>query len=577
MSNSSATFIDYNMGQLVLPMDFSDLIPEDHVVRVIHSMVEQVNDDLFFSQYQGGGRSSYHPKMMTKVILYAYTQKIYSCREIAKALREHLPMMWLAGQQTPDFRTINRFRSERMKAIIEPLFTELIKLLIDQEYISMDNYFLDGTKIEANANKYTFVWKKSVQRYEEKLQEKLNQTFADIEDAIEMDEKILTDEGSPAKRVTSEQLEKVVEQVEAQVEQAEKAVEEENDKEKKKEKKEVFRAKRRIYKTLSQDYLPRLKKYETQLATFGDRNSFSKTDTDATFMRMKEDHMKNGQLKPGYNVQAGTENQFIIGYSIHQRPTDTRCFEPHIQKLQATDLPFPNTIVADGGYGGETNYKYAKKEGFDTLIPYNTMRKEQSRSFKKDPSQVMNWEYKEEGDYYICPNGRKVPFQFHSHRTDRYGYTRAFKVYECEACTGCPIKEKCTKAKGNRRVYYNPAYEQLKKEARESLWCDEGAQIYAKRKVEVESVFGHIKGNRSFRRFSLRGIDKVNIEFGLVAMAHNFLKQAELIRLFRGGNKLTMKKPRRKTISSWFFHFKEDFWDSLFIYCLGNYKIFFFG
>nr|WP_228409418.1 transposase [Radiobacillus deserti] len=235
MSNSSATFIDYNMGQLVLPMDFSDLIPEDHVVRVIHAMVEQVNDDIFFSQYQGGGRSSYHPKMMTKVILYAYTQKIYSCREIAKALREHLPMMWLAGQQTPDFRTINRFRSERMKAIIEPLFTELIKLLIDQEYISMDNYFLDGTKIEANANKYTFVWKKSVQRYEEKLQEKLDQTFADIEDAIEMDEKILPDEGSPAKRVTSEQLEKVVEQVET-LEQAEKAVEEENDKERRKKK-----------------------------------------------------------------------------------------------------------------------------------------------------------------------------------------------------------------------------------------------------------------------------------------------------------------------------------------------------
>ncbi|MFG6117622.1 transposase, partial [Halobacillus sp. MO56] len=234
----------------------------------------------------------------------------------------------------------------------------------------------DGTKIEANANKYTFVWKKSVQRYEKNLQEKLDQTFADIEEAIELDENILTNEESPANRVTSERLEKVVEQVEAQVEQAEKAVEEEADKVKKKEKKEVFRAKRRIYKTLSQDYLPRLKKYETQLATFGDRNSFSKTDTDATFMRMKEDHMKNGQLKPGYNVQAGTENQFIIGYSIHQRPTDTRCFEPHIQKLQAADLPFPNTIVGDGGYGGETNYKYAKKEGFDTLIPYNTMRKE---------------------------------------------------------------------------------------------------------------------------------------------------------------------------------------------------------
>ncbi|WP_228409440.1 transposase [Radiobacillus deserti] len=231
-------------------------------------------------------------------------------------------------------------------------------------------------------------------------------------------------------------------------------------------------------------------------------------------------------------------------------------FEPHIQKLQARELPFPNTIVADGGYGG-VNYKYAKKEGFETLIPYNTMRKEQSRSFKKDPSQVMNWEYKEDGDYYICPNGRKVLFQFHSHRTDRYGYTRTFKVYECEECSGCPLKEKCTKAKGNRRVYYNPAFEQLKKEARENLWCDKGARIYARRKVEVESVFGHIKGNRSFRRFSLRGIDKVRIEFGLVAMAHNFLKQAEWNRLFHSGNKLTPKKPRRKMNISVAFSFQR--------------------
>ncbi|WP_408010704.1 transposase [Pseudalkalibacillus sp. A8] len=174
MSNSSATFIDYNMGQLVLPMDHSDLIPEDHVVRVINSMVNQVNDGLFFSHFPGGGRSSYHPKMMTKVILYAYTQKIYSCREIAKSLREHLPMMWLAGQQTPDFRTINRFRSERMKEMIEPLFTELIKLLLDRKYISMENYFLDGTKLEANANKYTFVWKKATDRYEEKLQQNIH-------------------------------------------------------------------------------------------------------------------------------------------------------------------------------------------------------------------------------------------------------------------------------------------------------------------------------------------------------------------------------------------------------------------
>ncbi|GER66791.1 hypothetical protein BpJC4_12620 [Weizmannia acidilactici] len=143
---------------------------ENHVARVVNDMVNQISDDFFFSYYKGGGRPSYHPKMMTKIILYAYTEKIYSCRGIEKALRENLPMMWLSAQQTPDFRTINRFHSERMKDMIEPLFTELIKLLLEQKYITMENYFMGGTKIEANANKYTFVWKKATEKYEEKLQ-----------------------------------------------------------------------------------------------------------------------------------------------------------------------------------------------------------------------------------------------------------------------------------------------------------------------------------------------------------------------------------------------------------------------
>jgi transposase len=559
LSNYQATFIDYNMGQLVLPMDYSDLIPDDHVVRVINDMVDRVSDNLFFTRYKGGGRSSYHPKMMTKVILYAYTQKIYSCRDIAKSLREHLPMMWLSGQQTPDFRTINRFRSERMKDIIEPLFTELIRLLLEQKYISMENYFLDGTKIEANANKYSFVWKKSTDKYEEKLQHNIQQTFQLIEEAIQLDGQILSDSDEPVKQVTSEQLEQVAKQVETQVKEAENAAELEEDKELKKEKKAAFRAVHKIHKKLQEDYLPRLQKYEEQQSTFGDRNSYSKTDRDATFMRMKEDHMKNGQLKAGYNVQMGTENQFILAYSIHQRPTDTRCFIPHLEKLKQSSLPFPKRIIADAGYGGEANYLYAHEEEFQALIPYNTMRKEQTRSYKKDIRHVSNWVYNEQDDYFICPNDRKVIFRHYSKRTDTYGQTRDFKIYECEDCTGCPFKEQCTKAKGNRQVHYNPVYEEMKVKAKESLWSDEGSQIYSQRKIEVESVFGHIKGNRSFRRFYLRGLDKVNIEFGLAAIAHNLLKKAEKNRLLKEENSSTRKNPRRNLFSLWVYSIQGCF------------------
>ncbi|MDM5187994.1 transposase [Bacillus sp. DX4.1] len=175
------------------------------------------------------------------------------------------------------------------------------------------------------------------------------------------------------------------------------------------------------------------------------------------------------------------------------------------------------------------------------MIPPPMMRKEETRSYKKDIRNASNWEYKENDDYYICPNNRKVAFKTYSKRTDSYGHTRDFKIYECEDCSGCPFQEKCTKAKGNRKVHYNPVYEELKAKAKRSLWSDEGSQIYAKRKAEVKSAFGHIKGNRSFRRFSLRGLVEVTIEFGLVAIAHNFPKQAEKKHLFEGKTFKTTK------------------------------------
>ena len=239
--------------------------------------------------------------------------------------------------------------------------------------------------------------------------------------------------------------------------------------------------------------------------------------------------MKNGQLKPGYNVQMATENQFILFYTIHQRPTDTRCFKPHLEALKNSSIPLPKKVIADAGYGSEENYLYTLEEPFEALIPYNTYLTEQTRTYKNDIRNVRNWEYDEHKDEYICPNNRRVLFKRYSTRTDKNGFTRDLKIYECEDCTGCPLKAQCTKAEGNRQVHYNPVYEELKAKAKTSLWSEPNAQIYGRRKVEVESVFGHIKGNRSFRRFSLRSLPKVQTEFGIVAMAHNFLKVAGLL------------------------------------------------
>lgn len=532
--NYAPTFIPYNNQQGITLFDIQDLIPSDHVARVINEMIESIDDEMFFSHYKGGGRSSFHPKMMTKVILYAYSKKVYSSRGIENLLSENIPAKWLAAGQEPDHRTINRFRSHQLKNMMDSLFEEMIQLLIEQNYITMENYFLDGTKIEADANKYSFVWKKATKNFEGKLKEKIQETLQHIQEIVES-ELIQTTSKEMSENVTPEQLEIVAQELEGQVNTLTDAMEAEENVAARKEIRSQRSVIKKPLKLIRENFLPRMEKYRQQYEIYGDRNSFSKTDHDATFMRMKDDHMKNGQLKAAYNVQMATENQFILFYSMHQRPTDTRCFIPHIEKLAASNLPMPKTVIADAGYGSEENYLYAvgeeKEPRFDFLIPYGMYLKEKTRSYKKNIKHAKNWEYTEKEDHFICPNGRKVQFKKYLKKKNASGYEQNLKVYECEDCTECPLKAQCTKAKGNRQVQWNPVFEEMKAKAKAALECETKSQIYAQRKIDVESVFGHIKGNRSFRRFLLRGLEKVHTEFGIVALAHNLLKVAGIRQL----------------------------------------------
>ena len=542
------TFKPYDNKQAQMILDLEMYVPTHHVARVIDEMIEAIPDQQLFAHYTGGGRSSYHPKMMLKVILYGYSQKVYSCRGIEKLLRENLPAMWLAAMQQPDFRTLNDFRGVRMKAFMDELFETMIRKLIADNYISMEQYFLDGTKIEADANKYSFVWKKSTLRFEEKLKEKVQATLAHIHTLTQQEagEYAAADpEELPAK------LEEAAAVLEERVEGLTEQLTQTSGSEERKALRKARSALKRPLKQIRKDFLPRFAKYEQQKACFGDRNSYSKTDPDATFMRMKEDHMKNGQLKPGYNVQMATENQFVLFYSIHQRPTDTRCFIPHMERLAASSLPMPKTVIADAGYGSEENYLYAmgeeKQPRFEFLIPYGNYLKEKTRRYQKDIRHASNWTYEEQDDRFVCPNGRYVRFKKYQTKKNASGLEQSFKIYECEDCSDCPLKLSCTKAKGNRQVHWNTIWEELKAKAKRALEDDEKSAIYARRKVEVESVFGHLKGNRSFRRFSLRGLDKVHVEFGIVALAHNLLKVAG-IRLATFLQKQPHKKVGRKTL-----------------------------
>src|SRR3972149_7905510 len=186
-------FKRYPQGQLRLPTDLEELVPAGHLVRVVNSAMERMELSPLLRRYKGGGTSSYHPKMMLKVLVYAYSQRTYSSRQIAKALRENVHFMWLSGQSRPDFRTINRFRSTVMRGVMEEVFGAVVELLIEEGYIKLEHYFVDGTKIEANANRYRAVWAKNTQRYKAQLQEKIRgllDEIARVNDAEKLEKKI---------------------------------------------------------------------------------------------------------------------------------------------------------------------------------------------------------------------------------------------------------------------------------------------------------------------------------------------------------------------------------------------------
>jgi transposase len=516
--HNQVTFKPYTMDQpALLPQNLEELIPEDHMVRVVNRVIDELDLEPILKEYKGGGTSSYHPRMMLKVLVYAYTQRVNSSRQIAKGLRENVNFMWISGNNQPDFRTINRFRSSVMKEGVEVVFSEVLQYLIEVGYVKLENYFLDGTKIEANANKYSWVWAKSTAKYKARLQEKIQELLQNIEAENDAEQeaygdKDLEEMGGGNKGgggIDSEGLKRRIERLNERLAK------------KIKDKRTV-----KAMRALQEDYLPRQEKYEEQEKLLTGRNSYSKTDPDATFMRMKDDHMLNGQLKPGYNVQIGTENQFVVGFSIHQKTNDMNLLIPHLNQVQKRLGHLPRTVIADAGYGSEENYAYLEKMGIEGYVKYPLFSKQQKRSWRKQRFRFENWEYDPVRDEYLCPNQQRLTYLGNRVRITDNGYSTSFRQYQCGFCADCPLKPQCTKSQGNRRIEVNPTLIHYQQLAREKLVSDQGRRLRAQRGVEPESVFGRIKQDWGFRRFTLRGMEKVKTEWGLYCIAHNIAKLA---------------------------------------------------
>ena len=354
---------NYITGQTALTLNLDFAIPNNHLANAISWFVDSIPEDVLFGDTAKTGRPAYHPAMMLKILLFAYSRRVFSGRKIALMLEENLPMMVLAEHQKISYHTINNFRSsDHANELIKKSFLYFTNLLEQEGLINEGAIFIDGTKIEADANRYTFVWRKAVELYDELIAKEVVKAMAK--------EQVQTSQGlAELAQETEAEIEKLTEEIAREP----KAIPGGSPR------KARRRGLKKLLHKLRKDYVPRMKKYEEAKAIFAGRNSYSKTDHDATFMHMKEDHMRNGQLKPGYNIQVATTDQYVVDFALYPNPTAFKQY----------------------------------------YIPYTMYEKEQTRKHKNDPSKLANWFYDEQDDYYLDQNGVRFSFKYYSRRKDK--------------------------------------------------------------------------------------------------------------------------------------------------------------
>lgn len=517
--------------QLVLPMDYEVIIPEDDSVKLLSQIIEGMDLTELYKAYSDKGRKpATEPKNQFKIMVYAYMEGIYSTRKIEKASKRDINFMWLlGGDAAPDHTTINRFRKERVSKIIEGLFYQFVKILCELGEVKYENVFDDGTKIEANANRYTFVWKKAVEKNEIKMHERSNLA------AEEINKRYFTDFRVKAETADADMY-KMITFLETKM--VEQRIETVSGKGKRKSNEQ------KLMESLC-DYRERQLKYEASKEIFEGRNSYSKTDNDATFMRMKDDHMQNGQLKPGYNVQLAVENEYVIGAGVFPNCTDVCTLKPLLERMYLYNPEMRILrLIADSGYESEENYLYLEKKGITYYIKPQNYEQQKKRSYKNDISKRENMAYNPETDEYTCANGKQLkPIRMQKSKTGS-GYETELTVYECENCGDCPFKNKCTKAKGNRQIKVSKTFIAKRAQSLENISTQEGAILRMNRSIQSEGAFGVLKQDRQFTRFLTRGKANVETEIFLLCFGYNVNKLHAKIQSGRCGKGLHQPKPK---------------------------------
>lgn len=486
-------------------MGIEIVIPQDDPVRMASAQLEELDYRKLYRAYSSQGRkSAADPMIIFEVMVYGYMNGIYSTRKLEQACRKRVDFMWLLqGEHVPDYSTFARFRTGRTKDAVEDLFYQFALKLEAMGETEHNEVFIDGTKLESMANCYTFIWRKTTEKHLTKVREKVRQEF---------------ESRKISGNVTLKRFQLLVVSEKAACEKA--GIEFVHG---------IGHRKppeQREYERLSA-LLEKWEGYEKKLFVMGNnRNSYSKTDPDATFMHMKEDHMRNGQLKPGYNVQIAVNSEYITGIAAFSNRTDSGTLQTFLRKLEQSHEKKYREVVADAGYESLNNYLHLEENGQVSFIKPINYETQKSKKFKAQIGRRENMSYDEQNNCYICANGKKLTFRHESTVRNRQGYYQTTAYYRCESCTDCPCREACCKAKGDKpkELQVKPDLIRLGSQSQANIQTEHGIQLRINRSIQVEGAFGVLKSDRKFKRFLTRGRTNISTELYLLCLGYNLNK-----------------------------------------------------
>lgn len=468
-------FKEYSQKQsFLLPPNFEAFLGESHKAVILGEFIDELDTSELVKSYnnQSGGSSAYHPVMLLKTLIYAYSNATFSSRRIANKLKEDIAFMFLAGNNTPDFRTISRFRQQKAD-FIENIFSQIVSKAKEMGLVAFGNCSLDGTKIYANASRD--------KNYDQsKLKERIRGLMQQAEDIDALEDELYGD--------NEDNIDPMLKTKEGRA----------------KRKQQIKHKENRNKEALRQMSKPKKSKTSPR------RNT---TDPDSRLIKMKRKDFANG-----YNVQNITENGIILSSYIDNSSADQNTLVPTLQKLKNAYQSAPKVLLADKGYSTTNNYSFCEGNSIDAYIPPNC-----------ESIDISKYSYNKKDDTYTDQQGRTFFFKQHMKKklgTSKRGRPKTVLHPKGVRHLYSSIVYQHIDSKTNKKKYIhiNHSWLRHRQKQKKKLATPQGKKLYKLRSCDVEGVFANIKKNFKFTHFNLRGFRGVRTEWNLISIAHNIQK-----------------------------------------------------